>query len=575
MKNFMKQKFSGSKINIRMKSRLVKTTAGLLGLGMIGFGGVVAQQNDGAAELKETKPEIPLTQTILDLSGSMWQRSGSKTRNEIFASAASNLVGGWRGAGDVGMLTFGRRSKSSCTDVEELLPPGRYGSGEVDDLLSDLNPRGRSPLAEAVQLAGQSAVGHHGPKNMILLVDGGDNCGGDICAAAEEALDTLGDVKIHVLGFQLDQTDQKQLSCLGNLTGGVFHNSASNEEFAKAHEALASQIELDINPERKSRIQAEAQVAKLSAEILKAKAERESLLARLKTIEISANKAAAEVKERSQQIDALNKTQAKLEAMLGGREKELTQAKSKIEEQLALVNNKNRLLEQAVADRNNALSAQKATAAEMKQTKSSLKALRQKQDKSVASLNQAKADKTSMEKKRVGLENEIDVLSKLAASKEEALIKMRSLFNDNSKANKELLKERAVEIGKISEALRSAETELASAKADIGNVERQVASREAKLNQANSNLSDLKKKSQELQAKLVERTRVTSEATAAAKKARELANIADRTLTGLKGEKTRLLAQAAELKNKLTASNKTTADLKAELGKSISDRDSW
>ena len=59
------------------------------------------------------------------------------------------------------------------------------------------------------------------PKKIVLITDGGENCGGDPCAFARQLMQKRSDVHIDVV---LVSSNSRALTCLSSTTGGHFYN---------------------------------------------------------------------------------------------------------------------------------------------------------------------------------------------------------------------------------------------------------------------------------------------------------------------------------------------------------------
>ncbi len=117
---------------------------------------------------------------------------------------------------DITIRVFGGDSTpidpDACSDTRLVFDWDSPSSPRLTTVLDDVSPRGSSPLARALEAA-RSDLGTPGPNDLVLIiVDGGDLCGGDV-GAALEALSADGEgAEVHVFGFSLDPTDEAELS---------------------------------------------------------------------------------------------------------------------------------------------------------------------------------------------------------------------------------------------------------------------------------------------------------------------------------------------------------------------------
>ena len=67
------------------------------------------------------------------------------------------------------------------------------------------------------------------PKKIVLITDGGENCGGDPCAFAKKLMAKRSDVHIDVV---LVSSNSRALSCLASTTGGHFYTINNLSDFS-------------------------------------------------------------------------------------------------------------------------------------------------------------------------------------------------------------------------------------------------------------------------------------------------------------------------------------------------------
>lgn len=54
---------------------------------------------------------------------------------------------------DLGITAYGHREKDNCADIEALVPVGPVDGGQVMSAIETLNPKGKTPLTDAVRQA--------------------------------------------------------------------------------------------------------------------------------------------------------------------------------------------------------------------------------------------------------------------------------------------------------------------------------------------------------------------------------------------------------------------------------------
>jgi Ca-activated chloride channel homolog len=86
--------------------------------------------------------EAPRTVIVLDASGSMWGRIVEEPKILVARKAVHNLLDGIDQEAQVGLVAYGHRRKSDCSDIEVLVPVG----GSRDDVrkaVDKTKPKGK------------------------------------------------------------------------------------------------------------------------------------------------------------------------------------------------------------------------------------------------------------------------------------------------------------------------------------------------------------------------------------------------------------------------------------------------
>lgn len=97
----------------------------------------------------------------------------------------------------------------------------------ISSLLSGMNsvqPGGATPLVYALDRTVNEDFAKFSKttaKKIILITDGGENCGGDPCAFAKKLMQKRNDIHIDVV---LVSSSSKALACLSSTTGGHYYN---------------------------------------------------------------------------------------------------------------------------------------------------------------------------------------------------------------------------------------------------------------------------------------------------------------------------------------------------------------
>lgn len=171
---------------------------------------------------------------VMDASGSMWGRIGGKTKIEIARETLAGVLPSIPGEMELGLIAYGHREKGVCSDIEEIVAPGTGTRQTIADAVNGLNPKGKTPLTDAVRNAAQSLKFTEDKATVILVTDGIETCEADPCAVATELEQAGVDFTVHVVGFGLSEEEGKQVSCLAENTGGRYLQAKDADELSDA-----------------------------------------------------------------------------------------------------------------------------------------------------------------------------------------------------------------------------------------------------------------------------------------------------------------------------------------------------
>lgn len=179
------------------------------------------------------------TLLILDSSGSMAEPiGGSQTKMdaaraslERYATATPDFI-------NLGFMVYGHKGSNaeadrarSCESTELLEPLGEVDYRTFPQTLETFQPSGWTPIAGALEEAGDAFSGKEETTNRVILVsDGLETCGGDPVAAARELADANINVTIDVVGFDIPRSEEAQLKQIAKVSGGRYATASTAEE---------------------------------------------------------------------------------------------------------------------------------------------------------------------------------------------------------------------------------------------------------------------------------------------------------------------------------------------------------
>lgn len=176
---------------------------------------------------------------ILDASGSMWGQIDGVAKITTAKQALSGLIADLPATTNYGLMAYGHRREGDCTDTQVLLPVGRYALGQMKATVDTVTPRGKTPIAGALQAAKDAFSGADRQADVLLISDGLETCGGDPCAAAG-ALAAFGiRTRVHVVGFDLSADEKAALQCVAEEGGGQYFTADNADQLVDAIKQVA------------------------------------------------------------------------------------------------------------------------------------------------------------------------------------------------------------------------------------------------------------------------------------------------------------------------------------------------
>ena len=161
-------------------------------------------------------------------------RGGGQKRIDDAKQAASRVIPRLPGDVDVGYMVF-----DDCRSIQD---HGFFATGQRGQLLGLIQgtvARGGTPLARAVQRAGEKLASDDGV--IVVLSDGKDSCGGNVCAVALALHAARPKVKIHVIDLA---GGNSEATCLATITGGRVYTATNAQAVAAAMQQATAAVDV-------------------------------------------------------------------------------------------------------------------------------------------------------------------------------------------------------------------------------------------------------------------------------------------------------------------------------------------
>jgi hypothetical protein len=115
-------------------------------------------------------------------------------------------------------------TRGACSATKQVAPIISANSNSILYGMNSVDIGGATPLVYALDRAAYQDFANYDtvtPKKIVLITDGGENCGGDPCAFARSLMRKRSDIHIDVVFVS---SYSKSLSCLASTTGGHLYN---------------------------------------------------------------------------------------------------------------------------------------------------------------------------------------------------------------------------------------------------------------------------------------------------------------------------------------------------------------
>lgn len=181
---------------------------------------------------------------VLDSSGSMWGKVDNEHKITTAKTVLNGLMGDLPTGTSAGLMVYGHRKQSWCEDVELIAPIGSITAANAGSTLDRITPKGKTPIAYSLKQTREAFQGldPEEAKHVVLISDGIETCEGDPCAVAGDLASMGFNVKVHVVGFDISETDRKQLQCIADNGNGKYFSADSTAGFGEAIADVVSEV---------------------------------------------------------------------------------------------------------------------------------------------------------------------------------------------------------------------------------------------------------------------------------------------------------------------------------------------
>ncbi|NWO07648.1 MAG: VWA domain-containing protein [Alteromonadaceae bacterium] len=188
-----------------------------------------------APSVEEMNVEI-----LLDASGSMAGRVDGGVKMDLAKQAIRAFASDVPEGAQVSLRVYGHKGSNqkkdkevSCKSNELIYPLKAYESGPFEQSLDQFKPTGWTPLASAIQAAGEDLKEGTGKKtrNIVYVVsDGVETCGGDPVKEAKKLGESGIEPMVKIIGFDVNDAGQQQLKRVAEAADGSYQTVTSGDD---------------------------------------------------------------------------------------------------------------------------------------------------------------------------------------------------------------------------------------------------------------------------------------------------------------------------------------------------------
>jgi len=173
---------------------------------------------------------------ILDCSGSMNDRlADGSSKWQAARQAAIDLVKVVPEGRNLSLIVYGLDAQRQCAAVDVVRPLKPLLSDERNQLLQTIGTFqavGHTPIARALQLAGDQLTHATGMASVVLITDGMETCHADPVAESARLVTRFPHLRttVHVVGFCMGDREANQVSQIAAAGGGNYFDAKNAEE---------------------------------------------------------------------------------------------------------------------------------------------------------------------------------------------------------------------------------------------------------------------------------------------------------------------------------------------------------
>ncbi len=206
----------------------------------------------------QSSAKVVNVELILDSSGSMAEQLESgQTRIDAAKEVLTDMIDQLpeRDGVNVGFRVYGHKGNNteagksvSCQSTEQKVPIDGVDKVALQAEVDAYEPVGWTPLSLSLRESEEDFpdANENTVNAVVLVTDGLETCGGDPCSASRQIKTGDAAITTHVIGFALDETEQANLQCIVDESGGLLLGAGDAGELSDALFTILDELEVVI-----------------------------------------------------------------------------------------------------------------------------------------------------------------------------------------------------------------------------------------------------------------------------------------------------------------------------------------
>jgi Ca-activated chloride channel homolog len=195
------------------------------------------------ANFVKSQKQRPLTRVLIvfDASNSMYNEYKGSTRIETAKKMFEEFVDTLTQIpnAEFALRFYGHQKKvppQDCSDTRLEIPFAKNNLSEIRSRIKNLTPKGTTPIARSLIEAADDFPNTPGVNMIILITDGIEECGGDVCEAAKKLKEKGIQFRPFIIGIALSAAEAKTFDCVGD-----FYDISSPGIFSEIVDVIITQ----------------------------------------------------------------------------------------------------------------------------------------------------------------------------------------------------------------------------------------------------------------------------------------------------------------------------------------------